>query len=154
MSRSRYPESYRLMFSVTLSTLNERDRGLKAATLADLGRAPALHQLQLSLSRVAVPRKGCRAVSRSRVAFSVRADHEAGDRSRGVEMRRGSGPLPAAAIPLPGGPVLGCLGSRRQAQWSGRYPTRMLLIEAQGQREYPVCFGLRIVFLAGTLPLL
>ena len=63
MGRCRYPEGDRLMFPVTLSTLNERDRGLKAVTLADLGRAPALHQLWLSLSRVAVPRKGWSAVS-------------------------------------------------------------------------------------------
>ena len=52
MSRRRYPESDGLMFPVTLSTLCERDRGLKAVTLADLGRGPALHQLRLSLSRV------------------------------------------------------------------------------------------------------
>ena len=50
MGRCRYPESDRLMFPVSPSTLCERDRCLEAETLADLGRAPALHQLRLSLS--------------------------------------------------------------------------------------------------------
>jgi len=153
MGRCRYPESDRLMFPVSPSTLCERDRCLEAETLADLGRAPALHQLRLSLSRVAVSRKGWSAVSRSKVAFR-RADHEAGDRSRSVEMRRGSGPLPAAAIPLPGGPVLGSLELRCQAQCS-EWTTTTTLFDQNADRSsetagVPVCFGVRILFLAGT----
>jgi hypothetical protein len=40
MSRSRYPDGDRLMLPVSPSTLNERDRGLKAVTSANLGRGP------------------------------------------------------------------------------------------------------------------
>ena len=120
MGHCRYPESDGLMLPVSPSTLNERDRGLKAVTLAHLGRGPNSKPAAV----IPVP-GGCfeeglgpryRALGSP---LGVRADHEAGDRSRGVEMRRGSGPIPAASIPVPGGPALGSLESCRQSQWSG-----------------------------------